>query len=64
MTFSLRPLQILFLAIALATSLLSGCAHDPDKDRPWKKNKPKWYDSDMDSSERSFFLGSFFDHGR
>ena len=64
MTFPFRPLQILFLAIALGASLLSGCAHDPDKDKPWKKNKSKWYDSDMDSSERSFFLGSFFDNGR
>lgn len=64
MTRSFRPLPILFLAIALGASLLSGCAHDPDKDKPWKKSKPKWYDSDMDSSDRSFFLGSFFSNGR
>ena len=57
--FPIRPLQILFLSIAL-TGLLAGCAHDPDKNKPWKKSEPKWYDSDMDSSERSFFFGSFF----
>lgn len=64
MTLPARPLHILFLSIALAAGLLSGCAHDPDNDKPWRKGKPKWYESDMDSSERSFFLGSFFNNGR
>ena len=64
MTQTFRPLQVLFLAIALGASLLSGCAHDPDKDKPWKKNKPKWYEGDTDSSDRAFFFGSFFENGR
>lgn len=64
MTRPFRPLHILFLSIALAAGLFPGCASNPDKDKPWKKVEPKWYESDMDSSERSFFLGSFFGGGR
>ena len=64
MTPRLRLLHVLFLFIALGAGLFSGCAHDPDQDKPWRQKKTKWYDSDMDSSERSFFLGSFFNNGR
>lgn len=64
MSLSSRLLPILFLTIAFAASLLSGCAHDEDRDKPWKKVKPKWYESDMDSSDRAFFLGSFLNNGR
>jgi len=57
-----RPLKTLFLALTLAgASLLTGCAHD-DADKPWHKKEPKWYQSDMDSEDRSFFLGSFLDN--
>ena len=64
MTFPFRLLHVLFLSIALGAGFLSGCAHDPDQDKPWKKGTTKWYDSDMDSSERAFFLGGFFNNGR
>jgi len=56
-------MKILLLCLALiSASLLPGCAHDPDKNKPWRKSEPKWYESDMDSQDRSFFFGSFFNH--
>ena len=62
MNLSSRPLKTLLLSLALASAgLLTGCAHEDD--RPWHKKESKWYQSDMDSEERSFFLGSFMDHG-
>jgi hypothetical protein len=58
-----RQPKILFLAIAFAaTSLLPGCA-SKDDDKPWHKKESKWYQSDMDSEDRQFFLGSFLDRG-
>ena len=57
-----RPLKILFLAIALATAgLVSSCAHHED-DKPWHKSERKWWQSDMDSGDRAFYIGSFFNH--
>lgn len=57
-----RPSKTLFLFSALAlASVLTGCAHDPDKNKPWRKPEHKWYESDMNAEERSFFIGSFFD---
>jgi len=59
-TRSYRPLKILFLAIALAAaSLFSGCAHK-DNDKPWRRSEHHWWQSDVDSEDRSFFYGSFF----
>lgn len=56
-------MKILLLSLALIyTSLLSGCAHNPDKDKPWKRTEPKWYQSDMDNQDRDFFLGFFYNH--
>jgi len=61
-TFLSHLPKILFLALALAgASLLTGCAHHDDK--PWHKKESKWYQSDMDSEDQSFFLGSFLDRG-
>jgi hypothetical protein len=59
-----RQPKILFLAIAFAATslLLPGCANKDD-DRPWHKKESKWYQSDMDSEDRQFFLGSFLDRG-
>jgi hypothetical protein len=36
---------------------VSGCASD---DKPRRKSDRTWYQGDMDSSERSFFVDSFF----
>lgn len=36
-------------------------AHDPYR-KP--RQRESWWGSDADSSERSFFYGSFFDEGR
>ena len=58
-----HPLKILFLVIAVAgAGLLSGCAHH-DNDKPWMhKSEHKWWQGEMDSEERSFFLESFVNH--
>lgn len=56
-------MKIFLLSLALiSTSLLAGCAQNVDKDKPWKRSEPKWWQSDMDSEDRSFFLGSFVNH--
>ncbi len=47
------------LLIAL---LLTGCA-SRKRDEPWH-SQHKWYQGDMDGSERSFFIDSFFDNRR
>lgn len=55
--------RIVFFIIVLASAIvLTGCANK-DKDKPWKRSEPKWYESDMSSDERSFFLGGFFGGG-
>jgi len=58
--------RVSFLAFALmAISLLAGCAHDNDPRRKdprhvhLSSDPPKWYQSDMDAQDRSFFLGPF-----
>jgi len=57
-----HPLKILFLAITLASAgLLSGCAHH-DSDKPWHRSERKWWQGDMDTEERAFFLDSFVNH--
>ncbi|MEI9893561.1 MAG: hypothetical protein WDN28_06600 [Chthoniobacter sp.] len=57
-----HSLKILFPALALIlAALLAGCAHE--EERPWHKKESKWYQSDMDSEDRSFFIDSFFDRG-
>lgn len=54
-------MKILLLCLALlSNSLLSGCAHD--KEKPWKRTEPKWYESDMDQQDKNFFLGFFYNH--
>jgi len=55
-------MKIPLLAIILAAAaLLAGCAKDK-ADQPWRRSsgERKWYQSDMDSEDRSFFLGSLF----
>jgi hypothetical protein len=52
----LRGVAILFLA-----GLLVGCA--ASKPQPGKINERKWYQSNMDSEDKSFFLGSFLGGG-
>ena len=55
-------LKILFLAITLAAAgHFSGCAHH-DKDKPQHRSEHKWWQGEMDSEERAFFLDSFVDH--
>ena len=56
------PLKILFLAMTLATAgLLSSCAHHDD-DKPQHRSERKWWQGDMDTEERAFFLDSFVNH--
>ncbi|MDR3404614.1 MAG: hypothetical protein P4L99_19080 [Chthoniobacter sp.] len=63
MSLPSRPFKILLLVVAFAaTGLLPGCANKDD-DKPWHKKESKWYQSDMDSEDRQFFLGSFLDNG-
>jgi len=45
------------VATLLAAWLLTGCASTP---KAGKIHEPKWYESNMNDEERSFFLGSFF----
>ena len=44
------------VAILSLASLLVGCASKPE---PGKPNYGRWYESNMDSEDRAFFLGSF-----
>jgi len=52
------PACLAFLLVVAVGAALAGCAHE-DKSKPWEKNKKKWYESDMDSGDRSFYH-SFF----
>jgi hypothetical protein len=60
--------QLLIAAAVLtANALFSGCAHENDVDKPWLSKKdpwhhtePHWWQSDLDSQDRSFFYGGFF----
>jgi hypothetical protein len=63
------PHRIVFLSAALsAMSAFAGCAsHDlkePNRLHAVDPAPKHWYDSDMDSQDRSFFLGSFFNQDR
>ena len=54
-----RPSKTLFLVIAFASAiLLPGCAHEEEK--PWHRKEKKWYQGDMESDDRAFFIDSFF----
>jgi hypothetical protein len=48
---------LLLLAGLLILGLLAGCASDHP---PKHKSDRKWYQGDMDSDERTFYLDSFF----
>ena len=47
-----------FLLALSVILLLCGCASD---EKPKHASYRKWYQGDMDSSERSFYIDSFFD---
>lgn len=59
-TMRLRSI-IRSVAIVCLAGVLVGCA--ASKPEPGKITHRKWYQSDMDSEDRSFFLGSFFGGG-
>ena len=44
----------------LIAALLTGCASDEDKEKPWHRTNKKWYQGDMDTEDRNFFIDSFF----
>ena len=41
-----------------ALLVFAGCAAEQ---KPWKIPRRAWYQADVDSSDRSFFYGSFID---
>ncbi len=52
----LRTVAISIVAVVLAC-LAGGCATDQKPHHPTDK---KWYQGDMDTQERAFFLDTFF----
>jgi hypothetical protein len=56
-----KPPMIGAVSYLLALSLfllLSGCASE---DKPKHASSRRWYQGDMDTEERSFFVDSFFE---
>ena len=43
-----------------ALAVFAGCAAEQ---KPWQMPRRAWYQADVDSSERSFFYGTFLDRG-
>ena len=50
--------RLLAFVLAACVVLMSGCASD---EKPKHASTRKWYQGDMDTSERTFFMDSFFD---
>jgi hypothetical protein len=62
------PHRLALYAVALTiASAITGCAtqpKDPNRMHPVDTTPKHWWESDMDSEDRSFFIGSFFNQDR